>query len=310
MAVVAPVPPLEIPTVESVRLMVPDDVIGEPETVRSELLTATLVTVPALAVVHDVFVPSVVRTLPELPVCVGKRLFRPPFAVVAPVPPLLVAIAVPDQVPAVIVPSVVTFVDPAHVLNAVFSTLLIESIVRAVDVLRDSGTPVPAVLRPMNCWVDKFAILARVTAPELMSSAMVPDAVIGDPLTDRSVDDTPTLVTVPTPDELTHEVLVPSVPRIFPAFPVWVGSSALSPAFAVVCPVPPLATGTVLSARLMVPEVVMGDPDTVRSLLETPTLVTVPAPEDEDHAGSPPLTASTWPAVPIGSLDKAELDEA
>jgi hypothetical protein len=52
------------------------------------VVVSVLIVKPEPAVDHDVFVPSVVKNLPELPVCEGSRLLRAPLAVVEPVPPL------------------------------------------------------------------------------------------------------------------------------------------------------------------------------------------------------------------------------
>ena len=49
-------------------------------------------TSPTPFVDHEVFVPSVVNTLPLLPVWLGKRLVTAPSAVDAPVPPLATGI--------------------------------------------------------------------------------------------------------------------------------------------------------------------------------------------------------------------------
>jgi hypothetical protein len=42
-----------------------------------------------------------------------------------------------------------------------------------------------------------------------------------------------------------HDVLVPSVVRYLPPLVAWAGAKALNAALAVVCPVPPLAIGSV-----------------------------------------------------------------
>ena len=78
-------------------------------------------------------------------------------------------------------------------------------------------------------------------------------------------------------DTVAHDVLVPSVVRYLPELLVWLGASALNAEFAVVCPVPPFAIASV-PASVMVPEVVMGLPETVRPVVppESATEVTVP----------------------------------
>ncbi len=68
----------------------------------------------------------------------------------------------------------------------------------------------------------------------LTFSVIVPDAVIGLPLTDKSVEATDTLVTVPALPAATQDVLEPSVERTFPALDVCDGKRAFSAAFAVV----------------------------------------------------------------------------
>ena len=66
---VKPVPPFATASVPAI-VIVPDVVIGPPEKVRpvAPPLTSTLVTVPSGLVAQEVFVPSVVRYLPLLPV--------------------------------------------------------------------------------------------------------------------------------------------------------------------------------------------------------------------------------------------------
>jgi hypothetical protein len=88
--VVTPVPPLAtgraVP--ESVTASVPELVIGVPETDRNAgTVMATEVTVPEPVVIHEVFVPSVLSTLPALVACAGRNALSAVFAVVAPVPP-------------------------------------------------------------------------------------------------------------------------------------------------------------------------------------------------------------------------------
>lgn len=70
---------------------VPLDVIGDPPTERKDgTVIATLVTVPTVGVVQLVLDPLVDKTFPELPVCVGKRTFKEPLAVIWPVPPWVI----------------------------------------------------------------------------------------------------------------------------------------------------------------------------------------------------------------------------
>jgi hypothetical protein len=64
-----------------------------------ELLNCTWVFDPAglaVTVAQDVFVPSVVKNLPELAVWLGARLLNPELAVVALVPPLAIGKATPE----------------------------------------------------------------------------------------------------------------------------------------------------------------------------------------------------------------------
>ncbi len=75
-------------------VIVPEPVTGPPDVVSPVVPpeTSTLVTVPTPPdVIHDVFVPSVERTLPLLPLCDGSRAFTAAFGVVCPVPPFAMA---------------------------------------------------------------------------------------------------------------------------------------------------------------------------------------------------------------------------
>ena len=68
----------------TVKAKVPDVVIGEPDTEIKPPVNdcATLVTVPNGFVAHEVFVPSVVRYLPLLPVWLGAKALKASLAVV------------------------------------------------------------------------------------------------------------------------------------------------------------------------------------------------------------------------------------
>ena len=82
---------------------------------------------------------------------------------------------------------------------------------------------------------------------------IVPEVVTGLPDTENPEGTAiSTLVTVPVPVVTVPQlVFVPSVVRYLPLFDVWLGTSALNPAFAVVCPVPPFTIPTV-SRKLLV----------------------------------------------------------
>ena len=87
---VKPVPPDVVGSAvpDKVIAKVPDVVIGLPEIDKKDgTVAATLVTVPSGLVDQDVFVPSVVRNLPELPVWLGAKALNAALAVVCPVPP-------------------------------------------------------------------------------------------------------------------------------------------------------------------------------------------------------------------------------
>ena len=72
------------------KVIVPDVVTGPPDVVRPVVPpdTSTDVTVPKGFVPQDVFVPSVVKYLPLLPVWLGAKALKAALAVVWPVPPL------------------------------------------------------------------------------------------------------------------------------------------------------------------------------------------------------------------------------
>ena len=127
---------------------------------------AVPVSIGTTRVAHEAVVPSVVRYLPLFPVCDGSVIgasahdgnpdanvnicpfvplaslarvsvaeayrISPEVYPVNPVPPLVVAIVVADHVPVAIVPRVVRLVLPAHVDNAVFSTLPSPTIVDVI----------------------------------------------------------------------------------------------------------------------------------------------------------------------------------
>lgn len=96
-----------------------------------------------------------------------------------------------------------------------------------------------------------------------------------------------------------HDVSVPLVVRYLPELEAWEGKRAFNAAFAVVCPVPPLAIASV-PANVSTPELVTGPPETVSPVVppETSTLLTVPAPAEVQVGAPAPLLVNTWPAVP------------
>ena len=99
------------------------------------VLVSLEIVAPAAA--HEVFVPSVVRYLPDCEVWLGARALKAVLAVVCPVPPLAIA-KVPASVTAPVVPvDGVSPVVPA--LNEVTPVLLMVSVPEPVVVLM----PVP-----------------------------------------------------------------------------------------------------------------------------------------------------------------------
>ncbi|MEN9342049.1 MAG: hypothetical protein RIQ54_305 [Candidatus Parcubacteria bacterium] len=111
-----------------------------------------------------------------------------PFDGVAvnPVPPNPIPIALPFQIPVPIVPSVVIFELPAHVDNAVFSTLPNPKFVRAVEVLVRSerlfvasSAPERLVRYPaslVNCETEVVA--NAVVMPVVPDPVTTPDMVM------------------------------------------------------------------------------------------------------------------------------------
>lgn len=136
---------------------------------------------------------------------------------------------------------------------------------------------------------------------------------MGLPLTVNPVvpPDSATEVTVPLPDTAVHETVVPLVVKTFPLLPVWLGAKASNAALAVVCPVPPLAIARV-PARVIVPDVVIGLPDTVSPVVppDNATDVTVPPELAACQVGTPPERVSTYPFVPAVNFDNVLVADA
>ena len=134
---------------------------------------------------------------------------------------------------------------------------------------------VPLKLRPVTDPVATTDV--GVISPNPM--VIVPLLVIGLPLTVTPFNpEDATEVTVPLPSTiLVQEVFVPFVVKNIPLLPVCDGTNALNAAFAVVCPVPPFAIPNV-PASVIVPFVVIGDPETVKPVVppDNATDVTVP----------------------------------
>ena len=128
----------------------------------------------------------------------------------------------------------VRFVPPLATASCVPDQLLL-LIVEAVARL-----PRPRAVRAPESVVAPVPPLARASVP---ASVNVPLVVMGPPEVVRPVlpPDMATLVTLPTPPDEIHAQTVPSVERILPLLPVWLGSRALMAVAAVDCPVPPLA---------------------------------------------------------------------
>lgn len=79
------------------RVMLPELVIGLPETpIPLFPVTPTEVTVPVAGATQLVLVPSVCRCLPACVACEGRKAFRAALAVVCPLPPLAIGSAVPE----------------------------------------------------------------------------------------------------------------------------------------------------------------------------------------------------------------------
>ena len=81
------------------------------------------------------------------------------------------------------------------------------------------------VILPFASTVYDPLYVPAVTPVDGKPSVILPDEVIGDPVTLKSEDEIPTLVTAGL--AATHETLVPSVCRNFPALPDCDGNTAL-----------------------------------------------------------------------------------
>ena len=127
--------------------------------------------------------------------------------------------------------------------------------------------------------------LASIVLLPILAKLIVPVDVIVPPVRPVPV---ATLVTVPVL-AATHEVLVPSVCSTFPECVAWVGKRAFKAAFGVVCPVPPLLIGTVLSVTEFDPA------DDVTSPVRAGSLAVGRVPLDKSEALVVPTTAHAAP---------------
>ena len=97
--------------------------------------------------------------------------------------------------------------------------------------VRSVGEALDPETLPLTVLLAIAASLVLVTAAELMFNVMEPLVVTGEPLTERSVELTPTEVTVPV-ETVAQDASVPFVVRNFPEFEVCDGARALKASFA------------------------------------------------------------------------------
>ena len=233
----------------------------------------------------------------------------PEFAVVAPTVPLMLIDAVPVRLVTVPLDGVPR--APPLTTNApAVPALTPNAVVTPVPVvIVDGATPAPppttkalaasAADEAQPVADEKYGIPPDVP-PTVKAS--VPAEVMGEPATEirPPVNVCPTLVTVPAPLTVAHDVSVPLVVRYLPELVAWEGNNAFNAVFAVVCPVPPLVIASV-PANVIVPEPVIGPPETVSPVVppDTSTLVTVPV-VGVDQVGTPaPALVNTWPTAPM-----------
>jgi hypothetical protein len=207
--------------------MVPEVVIGEPVTDNPVVpgLNATEVTVPlpppdtAAQLTLD---PSVLRTLPELPDCTGRRLLIAVPAFVAPVPPLVTSSLPPIVMVPLLVIGLLLKVRPVvppdtpTEVTALAHEVLVPSVVKNLpELVVCEGA---SALNAAVAVVSPVPPLAIFSLPVM---AIVPLEVTGLPvivIPDKAVV-TATEVTVP-PPAVPQDTLVPSVVKNLAFCPV------------------------------------------------------------------------------------------
>ena len=153
----------------------------------------------------------------------------------------------------------------------------------------DVVTPVPPLTTgntPVISAVDKLIASQDVLVPSVCrylfacpvctgNKAFKPVLAVVCPVPPLTIGKVPVMSAVEM-SSVSHALLVPSVFKYLPVLPVCVGARALKPALAVICPVPPKLTGTVL--KLIVEALTtIGDCPTYAIVPTGPTVSVVPS---------------------------------